>query len=146
MVSYFWLVGDVGNSVEELYINGSEDGNEVTNADDDLDYTRTEWAIGATVAAASDFDGRIAELYFAPGQYLDFSIAANRRKFITSSLKPADLGPHGENPLFGTKPILYMPYPTEYNYGTGGNFAKVGTPAQSGGPVKRKGSTFKFDL
>lgn len=57
--------------------------------------------------AISNFEGGMAEFYFAPGQYLDFSVEANRRKFITADGKPANLGADGSAPT-GTVPLIYL--------------------------------------
>ena len=34
----------------------------------------------------------LAEVWIAPGQYIDLSIESNRRKFITAGSKPVELG------------------------------------------------------
>lgn len=85
--------------------------------------------------ASTSFDGCVAELYFAPGQYLDFSVEANRRKFIDASGKPVDLGSDGSTPT-GSQPILYLHLDDAEavanfatNAGTGGNFTITGTLA-----------------
>lgn len=78
------------------------------------------------------FNGGLAELYFAPGQYLDFSVEANRRKFISAGLKPVDLGAGGATPT-GTQPRVYQHLDNAeaaanfaVNAGTGGNWTVVG--------------------
>ncbi len=68
----------------------------------------------------------MAELYFAPGQYLDFNSAPNVAKFIAAG-KPVALGATGALPT-GVAPALYLrggaaDFPT--NLGTGGNFSTV---------------------
>jgi hypothetical protein len=52
-------------------------------------------------------DGGMAELFFAPGQFLDFSVQSNRRKFRSSGGKPISLGADGSTPT-GTKPLIYL--------------------------------------
>lgn len=59
---------------------------------------------GASEAAG--YDGGIAELYFAGGQYLDISNSANRAKFRDAGGHPVSLGTDGSLPT-GTKPWLY---------------------------------------
>jgi len=80
-------------------------------------------------------NGDFAEFYFAPGQYLDFSVVSNRRKFITSSLKPVYLGTDGAGPT-GAAPSIYLHLdPGEtvadfaMNRGTGGDFTITGALA-----------------
>lgn len=78
-------------------------------------------------------NGDLAEFYFAAGQYLDLSVTANRRKFITAGLKPVDLGSDGSTPT-GSAPTIYC-HLTDgeavanfaTNRGTGGNFSITGT-------------------
>lgn len=113
-----------------LYVNDVNDLNEVTFTNDTLDYTATDWSIGA--APNGNFKGSydLTELYFAPGQYLDFSLISNRRKFISASGKPVHLGSTGSLPT-GTAPLVYLPLNAnlgnaEVNSGTGGNFTITG--------------------
>lgn len=54
----------------------------------------------------------ITEFWCASGQYIDFSIQANRRKFNCTdagltAYAPVDLGTHGQTPT-GTKPDVYL--------------------------------------
>ena len=53
------------------------------------------------------FIGAFAEYYYAPGQFVDFSIESNRRKFIDSEGKPVDLGADGSTPT-GSSPLIYL--------------------------------------
>ena len=55
------------------------------------------------------FDGDIAEVYIAIGQFLDISIAANREKFRVAG-KPANLGADGSLPT-GVAPTIYLNRP-----------------------------------
>lgn len=71
----------------------------------------------------------LSEIYFAPGQYLDFSVTANRRKFITASGMPVNLGPTGARPT-GTAPVLYLK----------GNAANVTVNSGTGGDMTASGS------
>ena len=125
---------DLANAASAMYINDvsvKDPGSPTTN--DIIDYTSTDWIVGASsTGGGNKNDGCIAELYFAPGQYLDFSVTNNRRKFITSSLKPVYLGADGAGPT-GTAPAIYLHLdPGETvadfatNRGTGGNFTITG--------------------
>lgn len=55
--------------------------------------------------------GCMAELWFAANQYIDFTIAANRRLFnqlVNGIYQPVSLGNDGSTPLNGAKPTLYL--------------------------------------
>ena len=125
-----------GAKVAHLYINDTSDVTVTsdTGAAFDIDYTVATWAVGTNANALgvnSNFDGCMAELYFAPGQYLDFSSSSNRRKFISATGKPVSLGTDGSTPT-GVAPILYLPgvaASVNVNAGTGGNMTINGSPA-----------------
>jgi hypothetical protein len=91
------------------------------------------------------FTGDAAEIYFAPGQYLDISSLTNIAKFIdfdvvTNIGKPASLGGDGSLPT-GRQPLIYFHVGAVSddagaahfadNSGSGGRFAVTGllTPA-----------------
>ena len=86
-----------GNKLHHLYINDVSDKQIAVDsaAAGTIDYTLGNWAVGNSVGGGNIFNGCLAEIYFAPNQYLDFSVEANRRKFISSALKPVDLGADG---------------------------------------------------
>lgn len=90
-----------------LYINDVDECDAVTYNNLDLDYTLNDTAVGSNTAGANKFDGCLAEVYFAPGQYLDFSLAHHRRKFISATGKPVHLGLTGSLPT-GTPPAIYL--------------------------------------
>lgn len=76
----------------------------------------------------STFNGSIAELYSYLGNTdIDFSVTANRRKFITANGKPANLGPDGSIPL-GIQPQIYFNRPYTHGVkqsGSIGNFDSI---------------------
>lgn len=86
--------------------------------------------VGASIGAQK-WDGGMAEVWFAPGQYLDFSVQANRRLFISGTGKPVPLGSSGILPT-GTKPLSYNHFGNEppshfaFNTGTGGAYTVTG--------------------
>lgn len=117
-----------------LYISDVSDYIEVHYTNLDIDYTQTKWNVGVlnALSGANIFNGGMAELYFATGQYLDFSLAANRRKFITATGKPVNLGVDGSRPT-GVVPIVYLRVADgaaastfANNLGSGGNFTITG--------------------
>lgn len=116
-----------------LYINGLSDESLTIYTDDSLDYTNADWAIGAYPGGTIKLNGVIAELYFAPGQWINPNIVANRRLWRSSSGKPVYLGPTGAGPT-GTAPLVYQSLADgeavanfATNRGTGGNFTITGT-------------------
>lgn len=125
---------DLATTTAHLYIDDVSDKSENTVTDDTIDYTRTSWGVGAAPAGGTYFNGALSELYFAPGQYLDFSVEANRRLFISADGDPVDLGGTGATPT-GTAPLLYLPGPAaavNVNEGSGGDFTINGAPAETG--------------
>lgn len=52
----------------------------------------------------------LAELWFQPGTFIDFSVAANRHKFHSNAHKRVDLGPTGSQPT-GSEPLIYLTLP-----------------------------------
>ena len=123
---------NLATPIATMYIS---DGDLASGAptDDTIDYTESDWSIGANVSGGNKFNGAVAELYFAPGQYLDFSLVANRRKFISASGKPVHLGAAGALPT-AIAPLVYQHLDDgeavanfATNRGTGGNFTITGT-------------------
>ena len=106
-----------------------------------MDFTYLDWAIGARPDGSLKLDADLAELWFAPGQWINFSIAANREKFRSSGGAPVTLGSNGSTPT-GTAPLIYLggtDFATWHtNKGTGGGFTANGTlvAATFGGPAK----------
>ncbi len=122
---------------QQLYVNDSSDLTAGTGySDDGLPFTiaaPSGWAVGAGFGGSQKLNGALAELYFAPGQYLDFSVTGNRRKFITSLGKPENLGSDGSTPT-GVAPALYLPNAAatiNVNAGTGGDFVIHGAPTDA---------------
>ncbi len=116
------LVAGVGH----LYVSDTDDKNQVTLVDDTIDYTVASWAIGAEVPTGGRFSGCLSEIFFHTS-YLDLSVTANRRKFISAGGKPVSLGADGSTPL-GVQPLIYMPNgDPASNLGTGGNFTVTGS-------------------
>ena len=97
----------------------------------------TNWRVGDD-GFAEYVQGCLAEIFFAPGQYLDLSVTNNRRKFIGSTGRPVDLGATGTAPT-GTAPRAMFHLAdgeAVANFATnrgglGGNFTITGTLATS---------------
>jgi hypothetical protein len=119
----------IGNRIYQIYRNdavvaptvGSESGVAFS-----LPYTQE--AVWELLRAGSA--GGAADAYFAFGQYLDISVEANRRKFISAELKPVFLGADGSTPT-GLAPACFFSgnaasFAT--NLGPAGAFSVSGTP------------------
>lgn len=124
---------DLNAAAGYLYIDDTSDLSTPTLTNDTIDYTQTNWAIGAKTDGTLKWDGCLAEVYFAPGQFLDLSVVTNRRKFISSGGKPVYLGSDGSLPT-GVAPIVYQRVADAAavatfatNLGTGGDFSITGT-------------------
>lgn len=134
---HFSASWNLAASAGHIYINDSDDlAGGSTLTDDDIDYTRPDWNLAALPTGSGLFNGVLAELYFAQ-EYLDFSVTANRRLFISADGYPVDLGANGEKPT-GTAPIIYMRERANnagINSGTGGDFTINGAPAFTEGPA-----------
>lgn len=97
-----------------------------------VDYAGYPLFVGST-GGTGYLNNDVAEVYFAPGQFLDLTVEANVRKFIDAKGYPVDLGANGELPT-GIVPALYLSAQpgnevTSFidNKGTGGDFAVAGT-------------------
>jgi hypothetical protein len=120
-----------GSKTSHLYINSVSDKTVISDGDSafNVDYTSTNWMVGSSGVSLTDaYNGCMAELYFAPGQFLDFSVQANREKFILGGL-PVSLGSDGSTPT-GTAPKIYLKNPA----------ASVGTNSGNGGDFTANGS------
>jgi uncharacterized protein YaiE (UPF0345 family) len=103
---------NVGSSLTHLYINDIDRKSVAAGpVDRTVPMTTTQqWSVGSYApfdGGGLKVDGGVAEVYFAPGQYLDFSVEANRRKFISALSKPVSLGATGSTPT-GTAPLIYL--------------------------------------
>lgn len=125
-----------GSRVIQVYFGETDAGGTIVdnppNVAFAVDITSTDWGIGGQTDNTWRLNADLAEFYFCPGQYLDISIAANRRKFFTAGLKSVNLGAVGSLPT-GTVPLIYQhldlgepPADFAINRGTGGNFGITG--------------------
>jgi len=87
-----------------------------------IDFTYADWAIGARPDGSGRLPADLAEVWYAPGQWVDFRVQANREKFALSV--PVDLGAAGATPT-GTSPLIFLsgsPATWHVNKGSGGGF------------------------
>lgn len=97
---------DMTGGTMQCYINDASGHTVDLAPNGSLGWTEANWWIGTYNGLSSLFDGEMAEFYLT-NEYLDLSVAANRRKFISASGKPVDLGADGSTPT-GTAPLIYL--------------------------------------
>lgn len=69
---------------KHLYIDDSSDLNETNFVNDTFDWTKADYGVGATSTGGNKYTGDLALFWLDFSQYIDFSVEANRRIFITS--------------------------------------------------------------
>jgi hypothetical protein len=62
---------------------------------------------GSPIPFLQTVEADIADFWWALNQFLDLSVVANRRKFISAAGKPVDLGATGSTPT-GTAPTFFL--------------------------------------
>lgn len=121
-----------------VFVNGVDRTTASTFTDDTIDYTNTNFAVGATPGAANKLAADLAEFWFNP-TFLDLTDAANVAKFFSGN-RAEYLGATGQLPL-GSDPLIYQSVrdadaATVFaaNKGTGGNFSITGALDLVAGP------------
>lgn len=119
----------------QLYIDDVDDLDTAADIviDDTIDYTRTDWAVGALVTAGNKLVADVADLMFWNDTSLDISVQNNRRLFIDENGRPVN--PQVAIDVLGT-PIIGL-YGTatagwETNLGDGGGFTENGALTDGG--------------
>jgi len=114
--------------IGQMYVDDVVDQSDVVApVDGIINFPFTEWGVGAVGNGGSKIDAEIAELWF-DAAFLDLTVVANRRKFITASGKPVIMGSDGSVPT-GAVPLVYLSGPTvswHTNKGDGGGFTENG--------------------
>jgi hypothetical protein len=127
---------NLNGSASAVYIDDASSGTPATFVTGtDIDYINASGAgfnyyIGGDITELRTVDCDIAEFYFNPTTAIDFSVTANRRKFLGPDGKPVYLGAHGEVPT-GTAPIIFQSGAAQYwptNRGTGGGWTMLDAP------------------
>ena len=130
-----WDLATAGSG--KMWINEvSHYDTETTFTNDTIDYTVTEWSVGANTTGGTKMTGDIYSIWFDSTTNINFNTESNRRKFSTIKNTPVWLGNSGEIPT-GTSPILFLGYDdyTKWviNRGTSTTtFTENGTPAAVG--------------
>lgn len=130
----FMLSIDLSSTARRhIYMNDVDERVQSTYTNDNIDFPgMNDWSVGMEPDLGSKMNARLAELWFAPGFYIDFSVEANRRLFRSESGKPVNLGSDGSAP--GVQPAIYLhlddgeaPANFALNRGYGGDFNITGT-------------------
>ena len=120
---------DVATGSADCYVNDSDSLQTFTAPTDaTLDFTLSDFSIGATTPGTSKADADIADFWIDFGTYIDLSVEANRRKFISASGYPVNLGTYGHLPT-GSVPDIFLSGDTgtwHTNDGAGGGFTENG--------------------
>jgi len=132
---HFMVSVDLATNTKYLYIDGvSRLAGGGTYTNDTIDFTKSDHVVGADTGGTSGsrWNGKIGQLWIAPGRDMDLSNGTNRAKFYDSG--PVDLGSTGDAPT-GTAPIIFLKniYSSfNTNSGTGGNFTVTGALTDGG--------------
>lgn len=114
------FVNDVSKSLTvNTYVSGNID----------FDNTNTTFIGAASGSGSLPILSDMAEFWFEDDLFTDFSVEANRRKYIDASGKPVSLGSNGSAPN-GTSPLIFQSGSTatwHTNKGTGGGLTENGT-------------------
>lgn len=136
-----WSVDLSDAAKRHLYVDGQDQLTVNTyTTGQTIDFTQSDHGIGAASNGTLPFGGDLADLWVAPGQYVDLSIESNRHKFIGPNGGAVDLGSDGSTPT-GVAPLVFLSGGTSTwhtNKGTGGGFTENGalTDAASDPPTE----------
>ncbi len=113
-----------------VYIDDVSAINTVTtyNTAETMDFSGELWTIGSYGAGLQPIDGDLADFWMDFGTYIDLSVAANRRKFISAGGVPMFLGLDGSM-ITGIPPDIFLSGDTadwHTNKGTGGGLTENG--------------------
>jgi hypothetical protein len=118
-----------------LLIDGVEGFVLNTRIDSAIHFAASSWLVSRTVGSVA-MDADIAELFFAPGHWLDLTIAANVARFRDPTTgKPPTSGDLIQTT--GITPAIYLKDPYSSfgtNSGTGGHFTMNGTLTEATPP------------
>jgi len=112
----------------QLYIDGASQTptwSTSPQANKTVDFTRTNWSIGATTGGANIYNGDMKFIWFDTSD-VDLSVSGNRDNFLF-----ANIGANGNGPT-GSQPLVYATgnasaWNAGINLGSGGTFSMTGT-------------------
>ena len=139
---------DLTAGIKQLYINGVEDDDMsgvVVDGGPPIEYTTVGGESGLFTFALGggiEYFGCIGEFWMDLSIFTDFTVPANRAKFIDGSLFPVDLGTTGQTP-FAFTPQFYFrgvsgdPNDFFVNQGTAGQWETIlGSVVDCGVPIQ----------
>jgi len=135
--SHVLLSFDAATTTLNVYINDVAASGSFTEQNRTIDSYESNYAIGANTSGTSSFTGDIADFWMDFGTYIDFSVEANRRDFISATGNPVFLGTDGSAPT-GSAPEIFVSGPTatwHTNDGSGNGFVENGALTDGTGPV-----------
>lgn len=130
---------DAAAGVSQLYIDDIESKDEVASSvvNQIIDYSKGFVDVGAEARSRDNpFVGDMAEFWF-DDVFIDLSVEANRRKFVSALVKPIFLGPDGSLPT-GVVPSIFMSGATSTwgtNKGNAGPFFAFDLTTASSSPT-----------
>lgn len=134
----------------QIFIDGEQLTPTVTDfVNDNIEYSAAGIGVYGTSVGEYKGFGDVAEVWWT-NTYMDLSVEANQRKFITAGGRPVNLGANGSRPT-GTQPIVYIKGNTSawnagINLGSGGNFTTTGATTDSSyEPVRIRTSDYLAD-
>jgi hypothetical protein len=117
-----------------LYVGDSSELSVTAWSNEAMDFTAGDWSVALSPDLSAEADIELGPMWYAPGRYIDFSVAANRRKFFSATGKPVDAGGDGSIPT-GLPPLVYLrcmdgaaASTFGNNLGTGGAMTISGSP------------------
>lgn len=133
---HFLVAWDTAQNAIYLYIDDVDWHTSATifvTTDEIIQYETADTKVifGGSDLVGAPWKECLSQIWFDSNQFLDITIEANRRKFISDAGAPIALGASGENPT-GTSPLVYLDNPVASfltNRGTGGDFTEFGTLA-----------------
>lgn len=117
-----------GAKIGQIYLDDVNIQNSTTDSSTAFNVGYTAEVVTAFSSNAINQQIQLSEIWYAPGQFIDFSVSANRAKFSLGG-HPISLGATGNLPT-GVAPAVYLKNAAASagtNSGTGGNFTAQGT-------------------
>jgi hypothetical protein len=113
-------------SRRSIYLNDTLDQSWTAYSNENIDHTSSQFAVGSRPNATNKLSADVADIMWWEGLYTDFSVASNRRLFVTTGGKP--VRPAVAIAALGMPDLaLYAPEPTWHvNKGGGGGFTENG--------------------
>lgn len=135
-------VSDTGK--RHFYLNDADGGAtwpDYNNAV--IDFTTGDTAIGAAPDGTNKLNGDLADFMVWAGVYLDLSVVANRRLFISAAIEPVN--PQVAIDLLGTPLIAFHGDTASWhtNKGSGGGFTENGALADGATPLPYTASDWR---